>query len=80
MSVKLTQKGVLAQGVLEIHTNYETVSGFEYVERIKAMLSFLKAADPERITKDDVYFMICVLEDYLPTEKQADAFLQVSPH
>lgn len=80
MSVKLETKKDSSYGHLELSSMESMIGATEYVMRMRAMISYLKAADPERIDEDDRYFMLCLLEDHFPTEEQAERFLRPSPH
>lgn len=75
VALELSEK-FKTMGTLIVRSDSDTMSGFDYVQHIRAIISFVKAVDMELINKDDLYFMMCILEDYMPNEKQADKMLQ----
>lgn len=80
MSVKLETKDGRDKGQLKICSNEDNLDAADYICRVHAMINYLGAADEELIGKDDRYFMISVLRDYMPSEEQVDKLLKPSPH
>lgn len=80
MSVKLILDEYKTMGTLQITDENDTSCGYDYVLHIRAIISFIKAADLDLIDKDDLYNIMCILENYMPNEDQADRMLKPSPH
>lgn len=81
MSVAIKLKdGNTNFGHLHIVSNEDSLSGEDVLMRMQSIINVIKAIDLELINKDDLYFLTCVLEDYLPTPAQANKMFEALPH
>lgn len=67
-------------GHLQIVSNANSLSGEDVVNRMQSIINILKAVNLEMISNEDLYFMVSVLEDYLPTHEQAIKMMEVLPN
>ena len=78
VALKSTNKNN-SYGQLQIVSQAESLSGEDVVFRMQSIINILKAVNLEMISNDDLYFMVSVLEDYLPTPEQAIKMMEVLP-
>lgn len=68
-----------AYGNLQIVSKANTLSGEDVVNRMQAIINIIKAIDLEAIDSNDLFFLVSILEDYLPTPEQAIKMMEVLP-
>lgn len=68
-----------AYGNLQIVSKANTLSGEDVLNRMQAIINIIKAIDLEAVDSDDLFFLVSVLEDYLPTPEQARQMYKVLP-
>lgn len=66
-------------GHLQIVSNAGTLSGEDVVNRMQSIINVIKAVNLEMIDQTDLFFLVSVLEDYLPTPEQAIKMMEVLP-
>ena len=66
-------------GHLQIVSNANTLSGEDVVNRMQSIINVIKAVNLEMIDQTDLFFLVSVLEDYLPTPEQAIKMMEVLP-
>ena len=66
-------------GHLHIVSNAGTLSGEDVVHRMQSIINIMKAVNLEMIDQTDLFFLVSVLEDYLPTPEQAIKMMEVLP-
>lgn len=66
-------------GHLQIVSNANSLSGEDVVYRMQSIINVIKAVNLELIDQQDLYFLVSVLEDYLPTPEQAIKMMEVLP-
>lgn len=66
-------------GHLQIVSNAGTLSGEDVVNRMQSIINVIKAVNLEMIDQTDLFFLVSVLEDYLPTPEQALKMMEVLP-
>lgn len=66
-------------GHLQIVSNANSLSGEDVVNRMQSIINVIKAVNLEMIDQTDLYFLVSVLEDYLPTPEQAIKMMEVLP-
>lgn len=66
-------------GHLQIVSNANSLSGEDVVHRMQSIINVIKAVNLEMIDQTDLFFLVSVLEDYLPTPEQAIKMMEVLP-
>ncbi len=66
-------------GHLQIVSNAGTLSGEDVVHRMQSIINVIKAVNLEMIDQTDLFFLVSILEDYLPTPEQAIKMVEVLP-
>ena len=66
-------------GHLQIVSNANSLSGEDVVNRMQSIINVIKAVNLEMIDQTDLFFLVSVLEDYLPTPEQAIKMMEVLP-
>jgi hypothetical protein len=80
MSVSIkTNNESSTYGHLQIVSNANSLSGEDVVHRMQSIINVIKAVNLEMIDQTDLYFLVSVLEDYLPNEAQAKKMFEVLP-
>jgi hypothetical protein len=80
MSVAIKLNGnSTTYGNLQIVSNANTLSGEDVVNRMQSIINIIKAIDLEAIDSNDLFFLVSILEDYLPTPEQAIKMMEVLP-
>lgn len=78
VAIKTNEKNS-SYGHLQIVSNAGTLSGEDVVHRMQSIINIMKAVNLEMIDQTDLFFLVSVLEDYLPTPEQAVKMLEVLP-
>ena len=79
MVVLKTEGEFTNYGNLQIVSNANTLSGEDVVYRMQSIINIIKAVNLEMIDQTDLFFLVSVLEDYLPTPDQAVKMMEVLP-
>ena len=66
-------------GHLQIVSNAGTLSGEDVVNRMQSIINVMKAINLEMIDDTDLFYLVSILEDYLPTPEQALKMMEVLP-
>ena len=78
VAIKTNEKNS-SYGHLQIVSNANTLSGEDVVHRMQSIINVMKAVNLEMIDQTDLFFLVSVLEDYLPTPEQAIKMMEVLP-
>lgn len=70
MSVAIKTNGKATYGNLVLTSNSDSLSGEDVINRINSIVNIIKAVDFEMMDKSDLYFMMDILQDHLPTIDQ----------
>ena len=70
----------LNQRTLQVQSLYDCLTPEDYVLRMRAIIAALSESPADLFCDEYRYHLLCILEDYLPTEEQAKKFLQPSTH
>ena len=79
MSVAIKTNGKATYGNLVLTSNSDSLSGEDVVNRMQSIINVIKAVNLEMIDQTDLFFLVSVLEDYLPTPEQAIKMMEVLP-
>lgn len=64
-------------GQLLITSQADSLTGEDVLYRMQAIINVLKAVNLEMISNEDLYFLVSILEDYLPSPEQALKMVEV---
>lgn len=71
MSVKIEpREGFKNMGRLVITSKYDVYSNEDVYHRIEAIISMLSLLTNDALDANNLYYMLSILEDYLPTEEE----------
>lgn len=66
-------------GKLIVVSKGEALSGEDVLNRMQSIINIIKAVDVEQIEQSDLFFLVSILEDYLPTPEQALKMIEILP-
>lgn len=71
MSVAIKTEGKATYGNLVITSNSNSLSGEDVIQRINSICNIIKAVDFDMMESSDLFFMMDILQDHLPTVEQS---------
>ena len=71
MSVSIKTDGTSSFGKMEITSNSDGLSGEDVARRVQTIINVIQAVNFDMMSNEDLYFMMEILQDHLPTVEQS---------